>query len=478
MRLSCRPVAVFALLLQYNPICAVLQPSTSPDGKSSTRTSDWKPNNKDEGEDSNMLYYYNANLIDEDEEAELELEVEEFDANDNAERKLPRKQSKDTSGGLCVVGCTPYVDLDTELNGLKKYRALVNEMARTCDVIVHVGDTKPGHMPCMRNYLTKAVNILAAVARRNNKIALYAPGDNELNDCHRHKSKSEPVYSEINTASDARQHLIDRLRLSSPKDLTAKFDVSNHNQFSGSLRHAKIPGTNITYSCDFDKYLEWDQYAVATLEVIGSHWYLDDERLEGYPNQDEVDPIFNRLFMYLNAKDCAMEWIDETAKRASSGNKRAVFFMMHATFYQDFGITYLGSRGIGEFFKSTNLRNFTRLFGSGDEIAYPYQPLFDKLTEVAFHYPDIMFYVVHADGHRLQTIRMNPGKHNMGVSEPRLKSHHNLMLHQVEGASRSLTMYSRFTVDPSSFQPVTHKQEWSQRAYNIEPLGHSWIPYK
>jgi len=88
-----------------------------------------------------------------------------------------------------------------------------------------------------------------------------------------------------------------------------------------------------------------------------------------------------------------------------------------------------------------------------------------------------MIYVVHSDAHKLQTFRLNPGKHNTGLVGDQLKSHHNLMTVQVEGTSRALTMYSRFLVDASSFQPVTHKQEWSQSAYNIEPLGHSWIPY-
>lgn len=48
------------------------------------------------------------------------------------------------SAGLCVIGCTPYVDLNREDTGLAKYRALIAEMAQTCDILVHLGDTKSG----------------------------------------------------------------------------------------------------------------------------------------------------------------------------------------------------------------------------------------------------------------------------------------------------------------------------------------------
>ena len=53
-------------------------------------------------------------------------------------------------GGLCVLGCTPYVDPYRMDAGILKYQALVQEMAATCDVIVHVGDTKPGKVSFIR----------------------------------------------------------------------------------------------------------------------------------------------------------------------------------------------------------------------------------------------------------------------------------------------------------------------------------------
>jgi hypothetical protein len=46
--------------------------------------------------------------------------------------------------GLCVIGCTPYVDPSQPSHGIQKYWKLVQEMADTCQVIAHVGDTKPG----------------------------------------------------------------------------------------------------------------------------------------------------------------------------------------------------------------------------------------------------------------------------------------------------------------------------------------------
>lgn len=394
------------------------------------------------------------------------------------------------SRGLCVIGCTPYVDLDVEHTGLAKYKALVREMSRSCDIIVHVGDTKPGKMPCNLGYLTKSLHILRNHAKRAGIIALYAPGDNEINDCHRFGSKAAnetTVDSDILKAYDARRHIIDDLKLYRPTDLTHKYRVQHHRD----KNYYSIPGGGSSllhynhqkYSCDFDKYVELNHYAVATLEVLGSYWYLGDERtgnrLGEFPRQNDVDPFMDRLFMYMNAKDCALEWIDRSAERASTNGNRALFLLFHGLFHKDNGRSYLGNNVIGEFFKTENLERYMRTL-TGEEISNPYQPLFDKITEVALRYPNLMFHIVHADGHRYQTIRMNPTEQNTGLTlnPPRLQSHHNVMIQQVEGDSRALTMYSRFTVDPESFQPVTHKQEWSIKAYNVKPLGHSWIPYK
>jgi len=182
----------------------------------------------------------------------------------------------------------------------------------------------------------------------------------------------------------------------------SKFFFASHN-----MENLAIPGTDQPYSCDFDKYVKLDNYAVATLEVIGSHLYLNDERLKAYPNQDEVDPLVGRLPLFLNVKDCALDWIGQSAAKASASDKKAVFFLFHASFYSSGEFKAAGDAA-GEFYNRKNLKNYTKLL-TDEEIERPFQPLFDKLTETAFSYPDLMFYVVHSDAHRFSTVRMNPG---------------------------------------------------------------------
>lgn len=357
------------------------------------------------------------------------------------------------SGGLCVIGCTPYVDPTKEDHGILKYKALVEDMAEKCDVLVHVGDTKPGKMACNRTLMTNSVHILAAAAASKGKLALYSIGDNESCDCHRHGSEGVP--SEIYKAQEARQYLIDDLNLRRRRDLTGQYRVIDHRAVSKKYGEA----SNITYDCAFNKYVPFDNYAVATLEVIGSYWYLGDER-EEYKRQDDFDPLSSREAMYINARDCTLDWIQRTAVRASKENKRALFFMFHASFYRDNGKESLTG---GPLIGNTTER--------------PYQPLFDELTRIARRFPRLMFYCVHSDAHRLSTVRMNPTLNNRDLEDrKRYYSHHNMMIHQVEGSSRALTMFSRFIVD-DSFQPVSHKQEWSQTAYDERPKGHSFVRY-
>lgn len=190
-------------------------------------------------------------------------------------QSLPTAQSGDE---LCVVGCTPYIDPFEPNNGIEKYKAMAREMAETCDVIVHVGDTKPGlKMGCNATVMTLGVQILADAGAN---ILLYAPGDNEINDCHRMQSgpPDKRYPSEILKAADARQFLIDDLDLTSGMDVTGNVPVKNHDELSQTDNPATCDenGKNCRkYSCDFDKYMEMDHFAIATLEVIGSHWYLD-----------------------------------------------------------------------------------------------------------------------------------------------------------------------------------------------------------
>lgn len=74
--------------------------------------------------------------------------------------------------GLCVLGCTPYIDPYRIGAGILKYDALIEEMAETCDVIVHVGDTKPGKMPCNETLMTQSVHKLIEAGRRHDTLVL------------------------------------------------------------------------------------------------------------------------------------------------------------------------------------------------------------------------------------------------------------------------------------------------------------------
>ena len=370
--------------------------------------------------------------------------------------------------GLCVIGCTPYVDLTVPEDGIMKYNALVNEMAQTCDMIVHLGDTVPGGMPCNYSLIPKALKIVRKKAAKNNKIALYAPGDNEICDCHRVGSSSHPRPADIYKAADARQFLITNLGIDSPTDLTKNFKADNH------VIDKILPGTNRTFSCDFDKYVALDYYSVATLEVPGSYWYLEDDRQSGYPNQNTVDPLQGRLSLFLNARTCALDWIDQSAAKANATGKRALFFMLQAKFYTNYGASSITNNGIGEYYDTANLENMTQVL-TGESISDPYSDLFAKFTNIALEYPEMMFYVVNADGHEFQTVRMNPALNNRPGY---LYSNHNLVLHMVEGSSRALTMYTRFFVDPDKFQPVGVKEEWSRAAYELDPYGHAFVPYQ
>jgi hypothetical protein len=374
--------------------------------------------------------------------------------------------------GLCAIGCVPYVNPADPASGILKYAALVDEMAQKCEIIVHVGDTKAGAAPCNKDLMTGPLKTLAAAAAKYGTMALYSVGDNELNDCHRDGSKVPPKATDFYKAADARAFLISDMSLNNGKDLTGAFDVAQHT-LAGT-----IPGTSSPYTCDFDKYVETDTYAVATLEVMGSFWYLADQTARTYVNQNTVDPLEGRLSMYLNAKDCAIDWITQSAAKASAKGLKAVFLTMQAAFHGPdiegaLVGPYLGVNGVGQYYNATNLAKITKDL-TGTAISEPFQPLYDHLTKTAFAYPDIMFYVIHADNHFLQEIRMNSVTNNNGTN---IFSHHNLMVLQVEGDSRALSMYSKIDVYPTDFQPVDVRQVWSRAAYDQVPVGHNYYRY-
>jgi hypothetical protein len=215
-----------------------------------------------------------------------------------------------------------------------------------------------------------------------------------------------------------------------------------------------------------------DSRVFLVLSLFDSNYTQQDER-DDYPYQNSVDPLADRLALYLNAKDCALDWVDYAARTAFQNNKRVVFFLLHATFYTNSANEPLANHGIGQFYDAVNLFSNTSALGV-PPVSLPYKPFFDKLHATSLMYPSLTFQVVHSDSHRFSSVRLHADLDN---KKTQLLSHHNVMIHQTEGYSRALTMYSRFTVDEDSFQPVTLKQEWSRAAYDETPYGHVMIGY-
>jgi hypothetical protein len=86
------------------------------------------------------------------------------------------------------------------------------------------------------------------------------------------------------------------------------------------------------------------------------------------------------------------------------------------------GKTPLGNNDIGEYYNTQNLESLTEGL-SGTKVSEPYEPVFAKLTETAFTYPDLMIYVVRGDGHHFSMVRQNPTVDTRGVD--RIASHQN-----------------------------------------------------
>lgn len=83
----------------------------------------------------------------------LSLRALQGKAGKAGKEKIDKRGKGAKSGGLCVVGCTPYVNPDDETSGILKWEKLVEEMAESCDIMVHVGDTKAGAAPCNENIM-------------------------------------------------------------------------------------------------------------------------------------------------------------------------------------------------------------------------------------------------------------------------------------------------------------------------------------
>jgi hypothetical protein len=317
--------------------------------------------------------------------------------------------------------------------------------------------------------MTIPLQYLVSAAAAKGRVVLYTIGDNEVTDCHRHASWNKPA--DIYSASAARNFFVTSLNLNSGRDLTGAYHARQH------VKNATIPGTAnaLRYSCDFDKYVAFDWFAAITMEVPGSFYYLADETAS-YAKQNVVDPLAGRFWMHLNAIECALEWLEMSAARASSTGKRVLFVTFQALFYTDQGTTAASNKGIGTYYSAQTLLSRTLQYANSS-YSQPYQPLFAKLTSLGIRYPSLQFVVVHSDGHKLSMNRMNPTLANQGLDPGKLFSNHNVMLHMVEGDSKALTMYSKFIVSGTDFYPVTYQQRWSKAAYDTVPLGHSRIPY-
>ena len=69
------------------------------------------------------------------------------------------KWKKNQLEGLCIVGCTPYVNPDDLSKGILKWKQLVDDMAESCEIMVHVGDTKAGAAVCNKDLMVSTTAI-------------------------------------------------------------------------------------------------------------------------------------------------------------------------------------------------------------------------------------------------------------------------------------------------------------------------------
>jgi hypothetical protein len=176
------------------------------------------------------------------------------------------KKFKSKKNAVCFLGCTPYVDPYDGEKGLNKYKALVEDMADNCDLIMHLGDTKAGSAPCDKKVMTDPLHILVDAAKAKGTAVMYTVGDNECNDCHRDGSKVPPRDAEIYRADEARQFLLTDMGMDAnpEKDLTGVYAVEAH------YKNGTIPGTTKPYSCDFDKLVLTKDAVVISIEMPGS----------------------------------------------------------------------------------------------------------------------------------------------------------------------------------------------------------------
>ena len=266
-----------------------------------------------------------------------------------------------------MTGCAPY-------SPVQDWIPTLQNMAESCELMVHVGDTIAGSAVC--NATTMAPPLDAF--KSQGIPALYTLGDNENNDCHRRASQGIPA--EIYKATDARRWHVENYGIGGGKDLTGMLDVDAQSD-----------------ACPFNQYVEKCDAAVVTLEVPGTQWYLGDERAK-YADQDTVDPLDDRVVLYTTTRDCALAWLDSSVEKAKAAGLHAMLIFYHASFWEssaaqlgskdDFGSTLYG----GSVYDSPEANSAT----GGEN---PYNALKEKLLQIAADNPDITFYTGHADHH-------------------------------------------------------------------------------
>lgn len=308
---------------------------------------------------------------------------------------------------ICTVGCAPYSTIP-----YPAWSQVAAEMAMECKLMIHVGDTQSGATPCNTSTMMEPLTRLVDTGTPT----LYTVGDNEVNDCHRAYSAGTPA--EFYVAEDARQAFIDTWFQDTTTDLTGTYPVETQSA-----------------DCPFNVFVEECGAAVVTVEIPGSQWYLADERASR-PLQDDIDPIADRIDMYNRAKDCTLAWLDEKVAYANSTGLKAILINYHASFWLNtntFGDTLTTSNFGGDIWNITTLGHL------------PYQPIADKLIELAETFPNIVIMTVHADWHYYRI--MSPLRMT------------NLIDVMTDGSTAALTTYLKFSIDNDQyFDPITVKK--------------------
>lgn len=310
---------------------------------------------------------------------------------------------------ICAVGCAPY-----GMDKVDQWFKTAEAMGEQCDLMIHLGDVMgsgptANNIECNASIMTPPIDQMM----RQGKPLLFMPADNEVADCHRAAGNKNGVSYPVEfvKAEDSRNFWINRYFQDTTTDLTGT-----------------LPLTTQSAECPFNTYLEKCGAAVSTYEIPGSQFYLQDES-HNYPTQDQADPIADRKAMYNRANDCALTWLEQSFQKANAAGLHTLFLFYHAAFWQmsggfpkDFGAA-MSTYGFGG-----DIHNADTL-----GMASPYEPVANKILELADMYPDLMVYNVISDWHFFH------------MQNPKRKK--NLMLVMTEGDKEGIETFVKFKVD-------------------------------